>query len=126
MPRFPNRNIFELPFDPSIVEAVWEKAPIVAGEDPFEFRKDCCGAWIKKRSFGTADSFGWEIDHIKPVSQGGTDDPENLQPLHWRNNRGKGDLFPRWKATLPVKARKAFSAGQVERRAGWFRNGRAG
>jgi len=37
-----------------------------------------------------------EIDHIKPVSLGGTDDLRNLQPLHWRNNRYKGDNYPDW------------------------------
>ncbi len=40
---------------------------------------------------------GWEIDHIKPVSESGTDDLSNLQPLQWENNRLKGDNWPTWK-----------------------------
>ncbi|KUG25132.1 hypothetical protein ASZ90_005048 [hydrocarbon metagenome] len=35
--------------------------------------------------------YGWEIDHIIPLSLGGTDDIANLQPLHWENNRKKSD-----------------------------------
>ena len=33
--------------------------------------------------------YGWKIEHIKPVSKGGTDDINNLKPLHWKNNGKK-------------------------------------
>src|SRR5690606_3321455 len=36
-------------------------------------------------------NFGWEIDHILPLSRGGTDDNNNLEPMHWTNNREKAD-----------------------------------
>jgi len=42
----------------------------------------------------TSSKYGWEIDHIMPTSLGGTDDVGNLQPLHWENNRKKGDSYP--------------------------------
>jgi len=35
--------------------------------------------------------YGWEIDHINPVANNGSDDLYNLQPLYWGNNLDKGD-----------------------------------
>ena len=80
---------------------VWRKAQVVAGYDSNEYRKDPCGAWIRIQSYGTfTGEYGCEIDHEKPVSKGGTDDLSNLQPLHWKNNRGKGDNYPSWICTI--------------------------
>ncbi|WP_106154745.1 HNH endonuclease signature motif containing protein [Marinilabilia salmonicolor] len=53
----------------------------------------------------TENGNGWEIDHIKPVSEGGNDDLSNLQPLQWQNNRAKGDDYPAVNYCL-VKASK--------------------
>lgn len=55
------------------------------------FRKYDCGAWIKWSNYGQDGEFGWEIDHIIPVSKKGSDDIENLRPLHHSNNASKGD-----------------------------------
>lgn len=88
-------------FDSTTVSAVWSKAQIVQGQDANVFRKDSCGAWIQRSEYGnTASDFGWEVDHIQPVAAGGTDSLSNLQPLHWKNNRHKGDEWPKWQCAV--------------------------
>lgn len=74
------------------IQKVWEKATIVAKNDPKVFRKDECGAWIARKQYGNRDSsYGWEIDHITPQSKGGGDQLSNLRPLQWENNMSKSD-----------------------------------
>lgn len=45
-----------------------------------------CGATVE-------DGAKLEIDHIKPVSKGGTNDPDNLQVLCKDCNLGKSDIY---------------------------------
>ncbi|MGE5502349.1 MAG: HNH endonuclease signature motif containing protein [Ignavibacteriales bacterium] len=75
------------------IEKVWSKAERAGAENEKNgFRKDQCGAWIKRSEYGNRKSkYGWEIDHITPKANGGTDALSNLRPLHWENNCAKSD-----------------------------------
>ena len=96
MERKNNTDRYGNEFSESIKRQVWEKARIVPGVDPKRRRLDICGAWIEWNQYGVTKEYrtGWEIDHIKPIAKGGTDDVSNLQPLQWQNNRKKADRFP--------------------------------
>ena len=85
-------------FDDATIEAVWEKARPVPGVSGFS--KDACGALIQRSKYGLTEKYGWEIDHIIPVSQGGAEDLSNLQPLQWENNRHKADNWPEWECKV--------------------------
>jgi hypothetical protein len=54
----------------------------VPNNDPKDWRKDQCGAWIARNQYGNRNSrYGWEVDHIKPESEGGGDELSNLRPI---------------------------------------------
>jgi 5-methylcytosine-specific restriction endonuclease McrA len=90
-----NRNRNNGPFSSNEVSLVWRKATVVAGYDQNQYRKDVCGHWIQYGAYGNTNSeYGWEIDHIKPLAKGGSDDLSNLQPLYWETNRDKADTYP--------------------------------
>ena len=72
--------------------AVWQKGSIIEGYDSSLWRRDTCGHAMKYTEHGNRNSdYGWEIDHIKAVANGGDDNINNLQPLYWGNNSSKGD-----------------------------------
>jgi len=94
MAKKPNTNSRGEPFDEATIETVWQKSVADLGFPGF--RKDACGATMLRSRYGKTEQWGWEIDHIKPVAKGGTDDLNNLQALHWENNRHKADDHPDW------------------------------
>jgi 5-methylcytosine-specific restriction endonuclease McrA len=91
-PRKPNTDRSGIPWSPQQMIAVWAKATPIAGYDERIWKRDICGRSMKFDQHGNRQSeTGWEIDHINPVSNGGGDEINNLQPLNWNNNAAKGD-----------------------------------
>lgn len=71
---------------------VFNKGTEITGYDSSKWRRDRCGHAMDWDQHGNRKSdFGWEIDHIDPVANGGDDNYNNLQPLFWKNNADKGD-----------------------------------
>lgn len=48
---------------------------------------------MRHGSYGTNGEYGWEIDHRKPSSKGGSDDDQNLRALNTDANRKKSDKY---------------------------------
>lgn len=73
---------------------VWNKC--------FGKQEDVCdytGRLMKKSACGNPNSkFHPTLDHIRPLSKGGSDVLENIIICHRDTNEEKGDKFPAWKA----------------------------
>ncbi len=93
-------------FSQEIINKVWQNGIVVEGYDYNKFRKDSCDAWIQKDKYGLEENLGWEIDHVYPSSKGGTDDLENLRPMHWQNNRSKADNYPSYQCAVKSNENK--------------------
>ena len=101
MERERNTDVEGNPFTAEIVEAVWQKAHALGNYATL--RVDAWGWTIVRDDYGNQRSqYGWEIDHVIPVAQGGTDDLTNLQPLHWQNHQRKDEL--QYLATVKFQA----------------------
>lgn len=86
-----NTDINGNPFGTLKRREVWQKAKRISSLSD-DLRKDRYGNHIKYSEYGnTRSNYGWEVDHIHPVSKGGADHIDNLQPLQWEVNRKKGD-----------------------------------
>lgn len=70
------------------------------------WRQDFAGAWIRRDAYGTHTQYGWEIDHLRPISKGGTNEIENLTVLHWRNNlrkkNNKWEYMPNYELSVSI------------------------
>lgn len=74
------------------LDTIWKKGKECPPNDPNIWRKDQCGAWIRRDMYGAASenephtSYKWQVDHIKPDSKGGEDSISNARPLQCYNN----------------------------------------
>ena len=76
----------------SLKAYVWSNARHSSFLPCESFRIDSYGKLIAWSEYGkTMSRLGWEIDHIIPLSKGGTDTLNNLQALQWRVNRIKSN-----------------------------------
>lgn len=100
-------------FSEDKVQMIWDSAIEVTGCNSNEWRKDPCGAWINRKEYGLQTEYGWDVDHILPISKNGTDHTSNLRALHWKNNKSKGDDFPVY--TLAVTSHGNINVEQQEK-----------
>jgi len=73
------------------VQNTWDNAPKVRGKDPELYRRDAYENVLYRHSHGKDTQMGWNIDHIKPQSKGGSDNPRNLQILQSAKNKSLGN-----------------------------------
>lgn len=109
-------------FPQEIIDLVWDKATKVEHYDSDMYRKDACGAWIRRDMYGRQDSpLGWEIDHIYPQALGGDEHLDNLRALQHQNNASKGDDYPSYEAVVVaqgnenVEQRQSFVVNAAKR-----------
>lgn len=85
----------------------WERAARIPGLDPSVYRLDDYGALIRHSEYGQLTQQGWQIDHLRPKSEGGTDILENFRALHWKNNEARNSRFPIYLRATPADIRLA-------------------
>ena len=74
--------------------SVWNKGHVIVTFDASTWRHDQYGNVMRYEDYGNRDSkYGWEIDHITPLSLGGSNDLANLRPLSWQVNAKLGGLL---------------------------------
>ena len=80
-------------FSKQKIKQVWEKAKKIRGSDRTKYRVDPYGNVLYYGSYGKNSKMGWDIDHIIPLSRGGSNDIRNLQALQISANRKKGNTL---------------------------------
>ncbi len=86
-----------------IVEEIWDKSRYChcSNDDCTISNHRLCGICGQKMLYGSykgiksqnGSRYAWNIDHIIPLSKGGKDNKDNMQAVHVRCNRQKGNLI---------------------------------
>jgi hypothetical protein len=77
------------------IEDTWNKAESISGKNPELYRQDKVGNIIYYHSYGKDSAMGWDVDHSKPLCEGGTYHKNNLQVLQAAQNRyDKNGTYP--------------------------------
>jgi hypothetical protein len=86
-----------MPYDHETMDKVWQHGRVMTDLDPALWRKDECGAWMRREHYERPSSeFGWKIVNI---SIGGPDTVENLRPLQHANGYDRGEQHAHCKVT---------------------------
>ena len=97
------------------LDAIWRKGIVVDGYDPDFIRKDACGAWILRNSYGNLDSdYCWDVDHICPqavlekmgIGEEQINNIRNLRPINHKNNLSKASDYPNYRAVTIADGEK--------------------
>ncbi len=75
------------------IEFAWNRCDVVEGFDTWLWRLDVDGRVMKRTEYGKTTDYGWEVDHILPLSQGGADTLLNMRARHYIGNRRAGGLL---------------------------------
>jgi len=78
-------------YDRWTLTRIWLNSKEIPGTNGVDARLDRYGNLMRWSQYGETTEHGWEVDHIIPKSQGGSDDISNLEPMHWKANRQKSD-----------------------------------
>ena len=71
-------------YDNHMRSLIWLNAPGLPGSYDRAECFDRDGKRLRWTDYGQTTEYGWIIDYIIPKSEGGSESPLNLQPLHWR------------------------------------------
>ena len=77
--------------NPKAKDFIWNKAVKIPNKNPDNVRVDPYGNLINYNDYGKHSKTGWQIDHIKPKSKGGSDQLSNLQALQSKKNSSLGN-----------------------------------